>query len=141
MRVVCTLIAVVAGLAASTPAAAGALASREDNGVTARLYRTADKTVLCLSTRDKVHLSGDYGIHVSWTTPGRPRAGQNLDLKSKAAYFAPPVRVDLPVPRDTRTVQVEVGACVENDSCNPVEFSFQYWKLAAADVEPPACAP
>jgi hypothetical protein len=142
MRGVCTLIAVVAGLAAPGPAMAGALASREDNGITARLYRAADKTVLCLSTHDKVHLSGDFGIHVSWTTPGRPRPGQNLDLKSKTAYFAPPVRLDLPVPRDTRTVQVEVGACVENDSCNPVEFRFQYWKLTTAAPEAPSsCEP
>lgn len=139
MRGASLLMAIVLGVAAL--GCAGALAAREDNGVTARLYRAMDRTVLCLSTRDKVHLSGDYGIHVSWTTSRRPRPGQNLDLKSEAEYFPAAVRVDLQVPHDARTVRVEVGACVQDDSCNSVEFSFQYWKLIAAGAEPPSCTP
>lgn len=132
----------IAALLAAVPAAGAAgLAERQDNGVTARLYRAPDKTVLCLSTRNKVHLSGDYGIHVSWTAPGPPTPDQSVDLKSETEYFSPPVRIDLPVPRDTRTIKVEVGACIENDSCNPVEFSFPYSRLAASAAAPSSCTP
>lgn len=134
MRGVCRLIATVVALAALTQASADPLIVVKDR-VSAKLYRAPLKAVVCLSARDPVHLSGEYGVHVSWTP--RARQVKDLDLYTKADYFTVPVRVEVPLPRDARTIKVEVGACVANDYCDSVELSME---LRKAPLEPAADA-
>ena len=103
--------------------------------VSAKLYRGPSKAIVCLSARDPVHLSGEYGIHVSWAP--KARQAKDVELYSKSDYFAVPVRVEVPLPRDARTLKVEVGACVQGDYCDSVEMSLDPRKAAiesAVDV-------
>lgn len=128
MRNVCLTVAML-GLAFAGQAAADPSVVAKDR-VSAKLYRGPSKAIVCLSARDPVHLSGEYGVHVSWTP--RPQQAKDIDLYSKADYFAVPLRVEVPLPRDARLLKVEVGACVENDYCDSVELNLE---LRVAAIE------
>ena len=121
MRNALRLTAIVLGLAFAGHAVSEPSVVAKDR-VSAKLYRGASKAVVCLSARDPVHLSGEYGIHVSWAP--KAREAKDVELYSKSDYFAVPVRVEVPLPRDVRTVKVEVGACVAGDYCDSVEMSL-----------------
>lgn len=133
------LIMIAAALAG--PANAGSRASATKDGVALTIFRAADKAVLCLSTRAPVQLSGDYGIHVSWSGRAASLQAKPVELYSKEEHFPLPVRVELPLPRDARTVRVEVGACVESDSCDMVEIRYDLRRLQASTAAAPSCAP
>lgn len=136
----CHLLGFVAACSA-TAAFADARVSATKEGVALTIFRVSDKAIVCLSTRAPVHLSGEFGIHASWsggaTSPAKP-----IELYSKQDYFTTPVRVELPLPPQARMVRVEVGACIENESCDAVEFSYDLRRLKpSADAAPEACAP
>lgn len=132
IRAACIVAAAVVGFTPAAHADAKATASKE--GVALTIFRAPDKAVFCLSTRAPVHLSGEYGIHASWSAKAKP-----VELYAKD-YFATPVRVELPLPREARMVRVEVGACVENDSCDMVEFEYDLRRLKiSAEAAPASC--
>src|SRR5690349_17853624 len=122
MRGASILIAIILGLTAQMAAAAEPLIVTKDR-VSARLYRGPLKAIVCLSARDPVRLSGEYGVHVSWSP--RMEQGKEIELYTKGEYFPVPVRVEVPLPRDARTLKVEVGACVANDYCDSVEMNLE----------------
>jgi hypothetical protein len=139
MRGMSWLIAIVLGLVALSRGDAEPLIVAKDH-VSAKLYRAPLKAVVCLSARDPVHLSGEYGVHVSWI-PHAQRA-KEIELYSKAEYFPVPVRVEVPLPRDARTVKVEVGACVANDYCDSVELNMELRKASiGSSVDSIDCEP
>lgn len=125
MRSAPWFMAVVLVLAALTRADAEPSIVARDR-VSAKLYRAPFKAVVCLSARDPVRLSGEYGVHVA-PVPN-PRQAKDIELYSKADYFAVPVRVEIPLPSEARSVRVEVGACVENDYCDSVELKLELRK-------------
>ena len=121
-------------------ALAGTRGSTVKEGVALTIIREPDKAIVCLSTRAPVHLSGEYGIHASWSG-GAPQA-KPIELYSKQDYFATPVQLELPLPRQARLVHVEVGACIENESCDTVEFNYDLRRLKpSADAASPSCEP
>jgi hypothetical protein len=133
------LTATMLGLVFAGQAAAEPSIIAKDR-VSAKLHRDPLKAIVCLSARDPVHLSGEYGIHVSWTP--KARATKDIELYSKSDYFAVPVRVEVPLPRDARTVKVEVGACVEGDYCDSVEMNLELRKAAVeSTVDTIDCKP
>jgi hypothetical protein len=128
------MIALLAACCTSPCWAESASASKQ--GVALTIHRAADKAVLCLSTRAPVQLSGEYGVHASWSgrVPAKP-----LELYSKEEHFPLPVRVELPLPRDARALRVEVGACIDNDSCDMVEFNYDLRRLKASGDTQASC--
>jgi hypothetical protein len=123
-------------IAAAANADGQFFASKE--GVAIAVFRDPDKAVVCLSTRAPVHLSGEYGIHASWTG-GAPSRAKPVDLYDKN-NFVTPVRLELPLPADARAMRVEVGACVENESCDMVEFNTDLKRLKVlASAAPTSC--
>jgi hypothetical protein len=139
MRSVPSLTVVALAIAFAGPTVAEPSVVAKDR-VSAKLHRDLSKAVVCLSARDPVHLSGEYGIHVSWTP--KARAAKDIELYSKSDYFAVPVRVEVPLPRDARTVKVEVGACVEGDYCDSVEMNLELRKAAVeSTVDTIDCKP
>lgn len=128
MRAAPWIAAIVLGVAASACGADPLIVTKSH--VSAKLYRGPLKAVVCLSAHDPVHLSGEYGVHVSWAPrPGKEPA-KEVDLYSKTEYFSVPVRVEVPLPREARSVRVEVGACVANDYCDSVELNLELRKAA-----------
>jgi len=128
----------VAGLLSA--ALADTRSSTVKEGVALTIIRAPDKAIVCLSTRAPVHLSGEYGIHASWS--GGASQAKPIELYSKQDYFATPVQLELPLPRQARLVHVEVGACIENESCDTVEFNYDLRRLKpSADAAASSCAP
>jgi hypothetical protein len=127
MRRACWPVAIVLALSALTQVAAEPLVVAKDR-VSARLYRGPSKAIVCLSAREPVQLSGEYGVHVSWS-PAAQR-DREIELYSKAEHFPVPVRVEVPLPREARMLKVEVGACVANDYCDSVELNLELRKAA-----------
>jgi hypothetical protein len=111
-------------------------ASATKGGVALTILRAADRAVLCLSARPPVQLSGEYGIHASWSGAAAPRA-KPVELYSKEEHFPLPVRVELPLPREARMVRIEVGACIDDDSCDMVEFNYDLRRLKASNGTAP----
>jgi hypothetical protein len=98
--------------------------------------------VLCLSARPPLQLSGEYGIHASWSPRASSRQAKPVELYSKDEHFPLPVRVELPLPPEARMVRVEVGACVENDSCDMVEINYDLRRLTpSAESIAASCPP
>jgi hypothetical protein len=138
MRNACLTVTVL-GLAFAGHAVAEPSVVAKDH-VSAKLYRGASKAIVCLSARDPVHLSGEYGVHVSWTP--RPQQAKDIDLYSKADYFPVPLRVEVPLRDDARLLKIEVGACVENDYCDSVELNLELRKAAVeSTVDSVDCKP
>jgi len=132
-------MAIILGLGALTAASADPLVVTKQR-VSAKLYRGPLKAIVCLSVRDPVQLSGEYGVHVSWSP--RMEQGKEIELYSKDGYFSVPVRVEVPLPREARTVKVEVGACVANDYCDSVEMNLELRKAAVeSTVDAIDCKP
>jgi hypothetical protein len=121
------IVAILAAWPASSNA--GTAASESKDGVTLAINRGPAQAVLCLSTKPRVKLSGEYGIHASWSAREASSPGKAVDLHSKHDYFPQPVRVEFPLPQEARFVRVDVGACVGNDYCNPVEFKYDLRRL------------
>jgi hypothetical protein len=134
------LVGLVAACSASA-ALADPRASTTKEGVALTIFRAPDKAIVCLSTRAPVHLSGEFGIRASWS--GRAASQQKpVELYSKQDYFATPVRLELPLPPQARLVHIEVGACIENESCDAVEFQYDLRRLqASADAATASCQP
>ena len=125
-------------LMASTAAHADGQFFASKEGVAIAVFRDSDKAVVCLSARAPVHLSGEYGIHASWSG-GSPSRAKPVELYDKN-NFVSPVRLELPLPADARTMRVEVGACVENQSCDMVEFNTDLKRLkVSASAAPSSC--
>ena len=140
IRTAC-IVAFVA-LCFTVPARAETKASAFKEGIAFTIFRAPDKAVICLSTRAPVHLSGEFGIHASWVGRAASPQAKPIELYSKQDYFATPVRIELPLPREARMVRVEVGACIENDSCDAVEFKYDLRRLKpSAESVPASCAP
>jgi hypothetical protein len=129
MRVALWIVAIVLGVAASSCGAAADPLIVTKSHVSAKLYRGPFKAVVCLSAYDPVHLSGEYGVHVSWA-PQPGKQPKEVELYSKTEYFSVPVRVEVPLPREARSVRVEVGACVANDYCDSIELNLELRKAA-----------
>jgi hypothetical protein len=125
----------------ATTAAADTRASATKEGVALTIFRAPDKAILCLSTQAPVHLSGEFGIHASWSGRAASQA-KPIELYSKQDYFTTPVRLELPLPPEARLVRVEVGACIANESCDAVEFKYDLRRLTPSpDRAPASCAP
>jgi hypothetical protein len=133
---------VIAATCLATPACADSRASTTKDGIALTIFRSADKAVLCLSARPPLQLSGEYGIHASWSARVSSRQAKPVELYSKDEHFPLPVRVELPLPPQARMVRVEVGACVENDSCDMVEINYDLRRLTpSAESVAASCRP
>jgi hypothetical protein len=117
----------------------------ESEGVIVKIFKQADRAVLCLSTRAPVHLSGEYGIHAWWGPPGSARSkppAADAVFYTELESFPTPLQLELPLPQNKPALHVDVGACVVNDYCNSVEFTFNVKTMRPSPTDRPiACAP
>lgn len=129
----------VASLLIATAARADGQYFAAKGGVEIAVFRDQQKAVVCLSTRAPVHLSGEYGIHASWSGGGSPSRAKPIELYDKN-NFVTPVRFELILPADAQAMRVEVGACVTDESCDMVEFNTDLKRLkVSARAAPASC--
>jgi hypothetical protein len=107
----------------------------ESEGVAIKIYRNADKAVLCLSARTPVQMSGEYGVHVSWRKTSAPteKPASVIDFATEDEHFPSPLRLDVPIPKAAPVIGLDLGACVDNDRCAPIDIKFDVGKLPAQD--------
>jgi hypothetical protein len=140
MRAAFAVIAVAALGLAAPAARADTRGTVVKEGVQLTIFRAADRAVVCLSTRPPVHLSGEFGIHASWSASAASPQSKPVELYSKQDYFATPLRLELPLPRQARVVRVEVGACIADESCDAVELNYDLRRLRpSAEPAPVTC--